>query len=146
MWMPTTTAVQPPGHKGVEKNDKLSLGPRWRSSQIIHMYIYTDTHLISFCHILFIFLWPGEGFLIMTVRIFPLFISQASWVPHAFGLQLVSVSIIEPQLGVFHSLDTLQTDSPCQKSKAESPRFTRDINESKAPKPTKASKMLFALW
>lgn len=84
----------------------------------------------------------------MIVRIFPLFISQASSIVGSpcVGLQLVSVSIIEPQLGVFHSLDTLQRDSPCPKSKAESPRFTRDINESKAPKPTKASKMLFALW
>lgn len=49
-----------------------------RSSQIIYIYIYI-IHLISFCHILFIFLWPGEGFLIMIVRIFPLFISQASF-------------------------------------------------------------------
>lgn len=140
MWMTTTTAVQPPG----QKNRWMSLCPRW---EVItnHLYIYIYTSHFFLSHLVY-FLWPGEGFLIMIVRIFPLFISQASWVPHAFGLQLVSVSIIEPQLGVFHSLDTLQRDSPCQKSKAESPRFTRDINESKAPKPTKASKMLFALW
>ena len=142
MWMTTTTAVQPPGQKK-PLGCHCVLGGR--SSQIIYIYIYIYTSHFFLSHLVY-FLWPGEGFLIMIVRIFPLFISQASWVPHAFGLQLVSVSIIEPQLGVFHSLDTLQRDSPCQKSKAESPRFTRDINESKAPKPTKASKMLFALW
>ena len=139
MWMTTTTAVQPPG----QKNRWMSLCPRWEViTNHLYIYIYYTSHFFL-SHLVYFFV-ARRGILNNDcTNLSPLYLP--SIVPHAFGLQLVSVSIIEPQLGVFHSLDTLQRDSPCQNPRRRV-QGLQGTSMNQGTQATKANILLFSLW